>query len=90
MASEIMADMTDEEYDALDEYLTKNPPKVDPSKARYIAPKGEHTVKLDDFSADYINAHAEAAHNPPQRLSQIWCGKRLPKMENAGASGAPA
>ncbi|MDR2048217.1 MAG: hypothetical protein LBP69_02050 [Treponema sp.] len=27
-----MSDMTDEEYDALDEYYTRNPPGVDPSK----------------------------------------------------------
>jgi hypothetical protein len=29
-----MGIMTDEEAFALDEYYTKNPPKVDPSKAR--------------------------------------------------------
>jgi hypothetical protein len=28
----MMPDLTDEEYDALDEYYTKNPPKVDPAK----------------------------------------------------------
>ena len=27
-----MKDLTDEEYDALDEYYTKNPPDVDPRK----------------------------------------------------------
>ena len=27
-----MVELTDEEYDALDEYYTQNPPKVDPSK----------------------------------------------------------
>jgi len=27
-----MADLTDEEYDALDEYYTRNPPKVDLAK----------------------------------------------------------
>ena len=27
-----MKEMTEEEADALDEYYTKNPPKVDPSK----------------------------------------------------------
>jgi hypothetical protein len=27
-----MADLTEEEYDALDEYYTKNPPKIDPAK----------------------------------------------------------
>jgi len=30
--------MTDEEAFALDEYYTKNPPKVDPSKARIRIP----------------------------------------------------
>ena len=27
-----MTEMTDEEADALDEYFTKNPPKVDPAR----------------------------------------------------------
>jgi hypothetical protein len=27
-----MKDLTEEEYDALDEYYTKNPPKVDPAR----------------------------------------------------------
>jgi len=27
-----MADLTEEEYDALDEYYTKNPPQIDPTK----------------------------------------------------------
>jgi hypothetical protein len=27
-----MPDMTDEEYDAPDEYYTRNPPKVDPAR----------------------------------------------------------
>jgi hypothetical protein len=29
---EAMPDMTEEEYDALDEYYTKNPPQIDPEK----------------------------------------------------------
>ena len=34
-----MKEMTDEEADALDEYYTKNPPKVDPSKNGGFAKK---------------------------------------------------
>jgi hypothetical protein len=49
-----MADMTDEEYDALDEYYTQNPPEVDSAKARYIAPRRERMVTLDAFSAAHI------------------------------------
>ena len=42
--------MTDEEAFALDEYYTKNPPKVDPSKARIRIP----LVRLDNVSAEYL------------------------------------
>ena len=34
-----MKEMTEEEADALDEYYTKNPPKVDPSKNGGFAKK---------------------------------------------------
>jgi hypothetical protein len=63
-----MADMTDEEYDALDEYWTKKPPEVDPLKARYIAPRGERMVTLDAFAAAYINSCAEAARKTPAEI----------------------
>ena len=39
--------MTDEEADALDEYYTKNPPKVDPSKNGGFAKKSFRMVALD-------------------------------------------
>jgi hypothetical protein len=82
-----MADMTDEEYDALDEYFTKNPPKVDPSKARYIAPRGEQTVTLDDFSADYINSRAEAAHKTPAEIITDLVREKLAKTADFSHAG---
>jgi hypothetical protein len=42
--------MTEEKAWALDEEVTKNPPRVDPSKARHVS----RIVALDDFSADYL------------------------------------
>ena len=45
-----MRRMTEEEADALDELVTKNPPRVDPSKARHAI----RMVSLDDLSADYL------------------------------------
>ena len=33
----VLKRMTDEEAEALDDYVTKNPPKVDPSKARRVS-----------------------------------------------------
>ena len=44
-----MKEMTEEEADALDEYYTKNPPKVDPSKNGGFAKK----------------SLSIATHNPP-------------------------
>ena len=42
--------MTDEEADALDEYYTKNPPKVDISKNGGFAKKSFRMVALDRLS----------------------------------------
>jgi len=47
-------EMTDEEADALDEYYTKNPPKVDPSKNGGFAKKSFRMVALDRLSEDYL------------------------------------
>jgi len=49
-----MKEMTDEEADALDEYYTKNPPKVDPSKNGGFAKKTFRMVALDRLSEDYL------------------------------------
>ena len=47
-------DMSDEEYDALDEYYTKNPPKVDPAKKGGIFTRHRELLDvLDEVSADY-------------------------------------
>ena len=51
-----MARMTEEEADALDEYYTKKPPKVDPAKkGGFFTRQRELLDVLDDVSIDYIN-----------------------------------
>jgi hypothetical protein len=59
-----MPRMTDEEADALDELVTKNPPKVDPSKARHVV----RMVALDDFSAEYLLSLSAARNISPTQL----------------------
>ena len=67
-----MADLTEEEYGALDEYYTKNPPKVDPSKkgtgffTRRTATA--RTITIDSLSADYLNIKAMATHKTPAEI----------------------
>lgn len=56
-----METMTEEEAFALDEYYTKNPPKVDPSKARIRIPM----VRIDNTTAEYLNKKAKTTHQTP-------------------------
>ncbi|MDR2758630.1 MAG: hypothetical protein LBB78_04565 [Spirochaetaceae bacterium] len=59
-----MPRMTEKEADALDELVTKNPPRVDPSKARQAA----RMVSLDDLSADYLFALSASIHKTPSQI----------------------
>lgn len=61
-----MARMTEEEAFALDEELTKNPPKVDPSKKGGIFTRQRNMIEsLDRVSADYITTRAMATNKMP-------------------------
>ena len=56
--------MTEEEADALDELVTKYPPKVDPAKARHAV----RMVALDDFTADYLLSVSSASRKTPTQI----------------------
>ena len=64
-----MARMTEEEADALDEYYTQNPPKVDPNKkGGYFTRQRELLDVLDGVSADYIISHSLATNKMPAQI----------------------
>jgi hypothetical protein len=64
-----MARMTDEEADALDELVTKNPPKVsgDGKSGFFMKHKG-NIVIINDISAAYLRARADAVHKTPSEI----------------------
>jgi hypothetical protein len=65
----MMPDMTDEEYDALDEYYTKNPPKVDPAKRGGMFTRQRELLdSLDQVAADYIRTRADADRKLPVQI----------------------
>ena len=67
-----MVDMTDEEYDALDELWTKTTPKVDFSRPGIFARQRALLDVLDKVTANYILAKAEATkQTPAQVISNI-------------------
>jgi len=61
-------EMTDEEAEALDEYYTKNPPKVDPRKNGGFAKKAFRMVALDRLSEDYLLTRSIATHKTPTEI----------------------
>jgi len=67
-----MLDLTEEEYDALDEYYTKNPPVMDPAKkgtgffTRRTA--AARTITVDNLAASYLTTKAIADHKTPAEI----------------------
>jgi hypothetical protein len=61
--------MTDEEADALDELVTRNPPKVSGNgKSGFFMKHKGNVVILDDVSAAWLRAASEAAHKTPGEI----------------------
>jgi hypothetical protein len=68
-----MEGMTEEEAFALDEYYTKNPPKVDPSKARIRIPM----VRIDNITAEYLAEKAKESHKKPEEILSILVQEKI-------------
>ena len=64
-----MPRMTDEEANALDEMVTKHPPKVsgDGKSGFFMKHKG-NIVILDDVAATWLRVTAESSHKSPSEL----------------------
>ena len=63
-----MADLTDEEYDALDERWTKTTPKVNFDRPGIFARQRALLEVLDKVSASYIMTRAEATNQTPAQV----------------------
>ena len=63
-----MPDMTDEEYDALDELWTKTTPKVNFARPGVFARQRTLLDVLDRVTSNYIIAKAEATNQTPAQV----------------------
>ena len=75
-----MKEMTDEEADALDEFYTKNPPNVDPSRNGGFAKKSFRLVALDSLSEDYLFTRAIATHKTPTEIIGEMVREKIANM----------
>jgi len=74
-----MESMTEEEAFALDEYYTKNPPKVDPSKARIRIPM----VRIDNVTAEYLAEKAKDSHQKPEEIPGSLVREKMTAQDHA-------
>ena len=76
-----MKDLSEEEYDALDEYYTKNPPKIDPSKkgTGFFTQRtaSARTITVDNLSAAYLTTKAIATHKTPAEITSEMVQERI-------------
>ena len=67
-----MPDFTDDEYNALDEHYTKNPPKLSGNgKSGFFAKqaeKGNTLIFVDDLSANWLRIKAAATNTTPEAI----------------------
>jgi hypothetical protein len=64
-----MPDLTEEEYDALDELWTKNPPKVSGGgKSGFFMKHKNEIVILDDVSSTWLRLKSETTQKTPTEL----------------------
>jgi hypothetical protein len=64
----IMAQMTEEEADKLDELWTKTTPEIDTSKPGYFTRHMAHLIEVDAISAAYLRACADATHKTTTQI----------------------
>jgi len=63
-----MARMTEEEADRLDELWTKTTPEIDTSKPGYFTQHMAHLIEVDNVSAAYLRARADASHKTTTQI----------------------
>jgi hypothetical protein len=63
-----MKDLTDEEYNALDEELTRTIPKLGPNGTGFLSRPEARRMGLDNLSVNYLWTKAAADHTPPAQI----------------------
>ncbi|MDR2483511.1 MAG: hypothetical protein LBD08_07785 [Treponema sp.] len=72
-------DLTNEEYDRLDEKWTKTTPKTGPNGSGYFSQRkaAARTVTIDDLSADYLMIKAMDTHKTPAEIISEMVRERI-------------
>jgi hypothetical protein len=61
-------DMTDEEYDALDEELTRTVPKLGPNGSGWLEQRELRLLGMSKMTVNYLMTKATADHKTPAQI----------------------
>ena len=70
-------DMTDEEYDALDEEMTRNPPKIISDGTDWLSQREIRISGLKNITVQYLLTKAKADHKSPVQIIDELIGKEI-------------
>jgi len=79
-----MKDMTDKEYEALDDRLTRTVPTLGPNGTGFFSRKGFQVVGLDEGTAKILNARAIASKQRPSEIIAELVRKELAVSQAQG------
>ena len=80
-----MPDLTDEEYDALDELLTRTTPKIRSGEGGLFTRQRNLLNALDPVAANYIRSRAEITHLSPSEIIGDWVREKIEQDAEAAA-----
>ena len=70
-------DLTDEEYDALDEELTRTIPKLGPNGTGYLSQREMRLLGFTNLTVNYLMAKAAKYHKTPAQIVEDLVCKEL-------------
>jgi len=79
-----MKDMTDKEYEALDDRLTRTVPTLGANGTGFFSRKGFQVVGLDESTAKILNARAIASKQRPSDIIAEMVRKDLAVSHSQG------
>jgi len=70
-------DLTDEEYDALDEELTRTVPKLGPDGTGWLAQRELRLMRLSNMTVNYLFTKAATDHKTPAQIIDEMVQERV-------------
>jgi len=70
-------DMTDEEYDALDEEMTRTVPKMGPDETDWLRQRELRLMGLSNMTVNYLFTKAAADHKTPAQIIDEMVQERV-------------